>query len=253
MVMYITTVENLASHFNKRGFILISSLISIFVVSVSTLAIVQMSSRFAEKWREFYILSTQETLIRNFEQVASSPTNILASISDQQRKDIYLENGKLRRCLQLGRCRSMNEYRDFSLFDITKGKVISNGRGIRYDIAGGICTPSSGAYCPFTISSQVKAFCWGDRCDSTKGSTGLAIKYAISLEKEHGENKIENFIYIQRSQLKNATKDSVGCLKCPIKQYGFPKGPHILGVRSNLRTNCVTNKVKKKTLYIIIP
>ena len=255
--MYITIKDSSVSHFNKRGFGLISSLIAILIVSVSTLTIVQMSSRFAEKWMDFQVLSTWETLIRNMEQVAASPTNILASISikqEQKNKKMFIENGKLRRCLQNGRCNKISTPQKFSLFDVAKGEIISSGDGIRYDISGGICPSSSDAYCPFKIKSTIKAFCWQGTCSGTTGNTGLAVEYVITLDHKYGEDReLKNSIYINRSEFKNATRENIGCLRCPKEKHGFPIGPHILGVKDSLRTNCVTNKVKKRTFYIIVP
>ena len=192
--MYIITMESSISRFNnplrdKRGFGLISHLIAVFVISISTLLIVKMSSTFIEKWIDFQILSTTETLRRNFEQVATSPTNILASI---EIPELTLENELLEKCLKTGKCNSMNDYIGFSLHDITRGHAISSGEGINYDISGEVC-PSSSAYCPLTVKSQIKAFCWTNNCGASgKDNTGFAVKYEISLNQQgHDTKKFE--------------------------------------------------------------
>ena len=251
--MYTTKTENLASRFNvsyiwnKRGFGLISTLIAVFVVSTSTLGIVKMSTTFIEKWADFQASSTKETLRKNFEQLASSATNILASIEQG-----INENKLLDKCLKTGKCALLNEYKGLSLYNIATNQIISSGEGVHYDIAGGTCSSSS-PYCPFTVQSQIKAFCWMNNCVGATGNTGFAIKYRITLNQGvHGEKKLENFIYIQRSKLKNANLE-IGCSECPGEKYGFPTGPHAYGVTDDLTMDCKTNKVKKRTFYIIIP
>ena len=280
--MYIIKMENLISCFknrlgNKTGFGLVSALIAIFIVSVSALSVVQMSVVFMERWIMFQTLSTEETLRRNFEQAVGSPTNVLASIIEKDKKGnptgVMPENRKLKKCLTTGRCSAMNDYIGFTLYDISKGskgRVISSGEGERYDIFGEECSSQAEGvgkqmkkkldevYCPFAVKSKIKAFCWGDKCEATGGNTGFAIEYEIRLkQKNQEEKKIKNFVYLRRSHLKNAAKTIGCCDNCKTPHYygsrNYETAWHVRWVKNNLKVKCVQNRVKETIIPIILP
>ena len=218
-----------------QGFSIVSLLIAIFISSISVLSIMKISAVFMENWKDFYLLSTYETLKRNFEQTASSPTSVLSS------KDLP-GNTEIKECLEFGRCNSMNDYIDFSLANIASGKIISSGSGVKYDIYGDICSSIGVGNCSFEMKSQIKAFCYAAVCEVDKGNDGFAIKYEITMmNTDKGiMEKTEDFVYLKRSQFKNAKKE-MGCVE------------HFAGISQKNEAKCVNHNYDEDKIYIFLP